>query len=45
MALAHTLGELKQQGYKPKSIKQEMRDNLIIKLQQKRTRFHRNIWL
>jgi magnesium chelatase subunit I len=31
----HTLGALRQSGYKPKSIKQEMRDNLIIKLKNK----------
>jgi len=35
MAFAKTLGELKKQGYKPKSIKQELRDNLITHLQNK----------
>ena len=34
-----TLGELKAQGYQPKSIKEELRDNLIIKLQKKETVF------
>jgi len=29
-----TLGELKKSGYKPKSIKEEVRQNLIVKLQQ-----------
>ena len=29
-----TLGELKKSGYKPKSIKEEVRQNLIAKLQQ-----------
>ncbi len=33
MTLATTLKELKKQGYKPKSIKQELRDNLILRLQ------------
>lgn len=28
----HTLGELKQSGYKPKTIKQELRDNLIKRM-------------
>jgi hypothetical protein len=27
-----TLGELKASGYKPKSIKEEIRDNLIVRL-------------
>ena len=35
MELARTLGELKTQGYAPKSIKQEMRDNLIMRLKEK----------
>ncbi len=35
MARATTLGELKVQGYAPKSIKQELRDNLIEKLHKK----------
>jgi magnesium chelatase subunit I len=34
-----TLGELKASGYKPKSIKDELRNNLIAKLQQKETTF------
>ena len=34
-----TLGELKASGYQPKSIKQELRDNLIKKLQKKQTTF------
>jgi len=34
-ASINTLGELKKSGYLPKSIKQEIRDNLIIKLQKK----------
>ena len=34
-----TLGELKKSGYKPKSIKQELRDNLIEKLRSKETVF------
>ncbi len=32
MALATTLRELKKQGYQPKSIKQELRDNLIKRI-------------
>lgn len=39
MTLANTLGELKKQGYQPKSIKDELRDNLILKLQKKETVF------
>lgn len=39
MALATTLGELKKQGYRPKSIKDELRDNLIVRLQNKQTVF------
>jgi len=35
----NTLGELKKSGYVVKSIKQEIRDNLIQKLQQKETIF------
>jgi magnesium chelatase subunit I len=35
----NTLGELKKSGYVVKSIKQEIRDNLIEKLQQKETIF------
>ncbi len=34
-----TLGELKKSGYQPKSIKQELRDNLIEKLRNKETIF------
>ncbi|RYY13211.1 MAG: magnesium chelatase [Chitinophagaceae bacterium] len=34
-----TLGELKKQGYKPKSVKEEIRDNLIKKLQAKEETF------
>src|SRR5687768_2329920 len=39
MALASTLGELKKQGYQPKSIKDELRDNLILRLQNKQPVF------
>ncbi len=35
-----TLGELKNSGYKPKSIKEEVRQNLITKLQQNENVFH-----
>ena len=31
----NTIRELKESGYKPRSIKQEIRENLIQKLQQK----------
>ena len=34
-----TLGELKASGYKPKSIKEEIRQNLIAKLKEKETTF------
>lgn len=34
-----TLGELKASGYKPKSIKEEIRQNLIVKLQNGETTF------
>ena len=34
-----TLGELKKSGYKPKSVKEEIRQNLILKLQQKENAF------
>src|SRR6478735_2023373 len=34
-----TLGELKKSGYKPKSVKEEIRINLIRKLQQKENTF------
>ncbi|MEO5905480.1 MAG: magnesium chelatase [Saprospiraceae bacterium] len=39
MALATTLGELKKQGYKPRSIKEELRANLIDRLQNKKKVF------
>ncbi len=39
----HTLGELKATGYQPKSIKQELRDNLIQRLQKKEKVFE-GIW-
>src|SRR5262245_2613491 len=32
MANAHTVGELKRAGYTPKTVKQELRDNLIARL-------------
>ena len=35
MALAKTLGELKASGYTPRSVKQELRDNLIARLRNK----------
>src|SRR5690242_8707596 len=35
----NTLGELKESGYKPKSIKEEIRQNLIKKLQNKEETF------
>src|SRR5687767_12965842 len=38
-----TLGELKASGYKPKSIKDELRENLIQKLRRKETVFE-GIW-
>ena len=38
-----TLGELKTQGYQSKSIKQELRDNLITALQNGRTIFE-GVW-
>src|SRR6476620_10527023 len=34
-----TLGELKASGYKSKSIKEELRQNLIVKLQKKENTF------
>src|SRR6476469_5589428 len=34
-----TLGALKASGYRPKSIKEELRDNLIVKLQKKENTF------
>ena len=39
MALATTLGELKKQGYQPKSIKQELRDNLISRIENRQQVF------
>jgi len=39
----HTLGELKASGYQPKSVKQELRDNLIHRLQNKESVFN-GIW-
>jgi len=39
MTFAKTLGELKKSGYVPKSIKQELRDNLITHLQNKQPVF------
>jgi magnesium chelatase subunit I len=32
MVNAHTIGELKRAGYTPKTVKQELRDNLIARL-------------
>ena len=34
-----TLGELKKSGYKPKSVKEEIRQNLVLKLQKKENAF------
>src|SRR3954463_16022956 len=34
-----TLGELKKSGYKPKSVKEEIRQNLVSKLQKKENAF------
>src|SRR6187551_2621882 len=39
MTLPTTLGELKKQGYKPKTIKQELRDNLIERIKNKQLVF------
>ncbi|MDQ3015283.1 MAG: sigma 54-interacting transcriptional regulator [Bacteroidota bacterium] len=39
MALATTLGELRKTGYQSKSIKEELRDNLIIRLQNRQPVF------
>jgi magnesium chelatase subunit I len=39
----HTLGELKKAGYQPRSIKQELRDNLIEKIKNKEEVFP-GIW-
>lgn len=38
-----TLGELKSTGYQPKSVKQELRDNLIVKLKNREKSFE-GIW-
>ncbi|MFT3845279.1 MAG: magnesium chelatase [Lacibacter sp.] len=38
--MVQTLGELKSSGFKPKSIKEEVRQNLIAKLQQNENVFH-----
>lgn len=38
-----TMGQLKKAGYQPKSIKEELRDNLILKLRQKQNVFE-GIW-
>src|SRR5215217_467745 len=39
----NTLGQLKATGYEPKSVKQELRDNLIVKLKKKEDVFP-GIW-
>jgi magnesium chelatase subunit I len=39
MLQTRTLGELKASGYQPKSIREELRDNLILKLRKKQTVF------
>ncbi|WP_116106415.1 magnesium chelatase [Lewinella sp. IMCC34191] len=39
MAQAKTLGELKASGYTPRTVKQELRDNLISRLKNKETVF------
>jgi len=38
--MVQTLGELKKSGYQPKSIKEEVRQNLIAKLEQNENVFH-----
>src|SRR5690349_15967092 len=43
MTKSTTLAELKKSGYKPRSIKEELRDNLIKKLKNKETVFA-GIW-
>ena len=43
MTKSKTLGELKKSGYKPRSIKDELRENLIKKLKNKETIFE-GIW-
>jgi magnesium chelatase subunit I len=39
MAKARTVGELRKSGYQPRSVKQELRDNLIARLQRGETMF------
>jgi magnesium chelatase subunit I len=39
MSLATTLGELKRQGYKPRKVREEIRENLIAALRKKRELF------
>jgi magnesium chelatase subunit I len=39
MAKARTVGELQKNGYQPRSVKQELRDNLIARLQRGETMF------
>ena len=39
MPLAKTLGELKQQRYKPRKVREEIRENLIVALHEKRELF------
>ncbi len=39
----HTLGELKKAGYQSRSIKQELRDNLIEKIKNKEECFPGNL--
>lgn len=43
MTFSKTIGELKRSGYKPKSIKDELRENLIARLRKKDTVFS-GIW-
>src|SRR5690606_26750326 len=43
MTKSKTLGELRRQGYKPKPIKEELRENLIQKLKRKESVFE-GIW-
>src|SRR6478736_1906744 len=35
-----TLGELRASGYRPKSVKEEIRQNLIVSIREKRNPFH-----
>src|SRR5499426_2074059 len=39
MAAIHTLGELRQSGYRSRPVKQEVRDNLVCKLRSGETLF------